>query len=78
LTSRGKPKAAIVSLEDYEQLQEVSAKASLEQWRLWAAETDALAAEILARRGGESLNLDALWAAVRDDLEARDAETIGG
>jgi prevent-host-death family protein len=78
LTSRGRPKAAIVSIEDYKRLEEARAKASLEQWRTWLAESDALAAEILARRGGEQLDLDALWDAARDDLEARDAQTLGG
>jgi len=78
LTSRGKPKAAIVSIEDYERLEEARAQASLEQWRLWLAESDALAAEILARRGGEPLDVDTLWDAERDDLEARDAQAVGG
>lgn len=78
LTSRGRPKAAIVSLEDYEQLKEVGANASLEQWRLWVAESDALAAEILDRRGGEPLDVDGLWDAARDDLEERDAQVVGG
>ena len=78
LTSRGKPKAAIVSVEDYEYLENGGAGASLEQWRLWVAESDALAAEILARRGGEPLDADGLWDAARDDLEARDAQTTGG
>jgi prevent-host-death family protein len=78
LTSRGKPKAAIVSIEDYERLEEAKAQASLEQWQLWVAESEALAAKILARRGGEQLDVDALWDAARHDLEARDAKTIGG
>ena len=78
LTSRGKPKAAIVSIEDYERLEEIRAKTKLEQWRFWVVESDALAAEILARRGGERLDVDALWDAARDDLEARDAQSVGG
>jgi prevent-host-death family protein len=77
LTSRGKAKAAIVSLEDYEQLEKARTVANLEQWRLWVAESDALAAEILARRGGEPLDVDALWDAARHDLEARDAQADG-
>ena len=77
LTSRGKPKAAIVSIEDYKRLEEARAKANLEQWRLWMAESDALAADILSRRGGEPLDVDALWDAARDDLEARDAQATG-
>ena len=78
LTSRGKPKAAIVSIEDYERLEEARAKANLEQWRLWVAESSALAADILLRRGGEQLDVDALWGAARDDLEARDAKAVSG
>lgn len=78
LTSWGKPKAAIVSIEDYERLEETRTRACLEQWRIWVAKTDALGAEILARRGGAQLDVDALWAAARDDLAARDVQTVGG
>ena len=78
LTSRGKPKAAIVSLQDYEQLERAAAKHSLERWRVWVAKSDALAAEILARRAGEPIDVDALWDAVRADREARDADILGG
>ena len=42
------------------------------------AESDALAAEILARRRGEAIDVDALWDTVRADREARDAEILGG
>jgi prevent-host-death family protein len=77
LTSRGKPKAAIVSVEDYEQLERATAKATLERGRAWLAKSDALAARILARRGGEPLDVDALWDAVRADREERDAEILG-
>ena len=77
LTSRGKPKAAIVSVEDYEQLERAAAKATLERGRAWLAKSDALAARILARRGGEPLDVDALWDAVRADREERDAEILG-
>ena len=78
LTSRGKPKAAIVSMEDYEQLERTKAEHALEQWRAWVAKSDALAAEILTRRGGEPLDVDALWDAVRADRETRDVEILSG
>jgi len=78
LTSRGKPKAAIVSLQDYQRLEAATAEANLEQWRRWVAESDALAAEILNRRGGEPIDVEALWDAVRADRETRDAEILGG
>ena len=77
LTSRGKPKAAIVSLQDYEQLERAAAHETLERWRAWLAKSDALAARILARRGGEPIDVDALWDAVRADREERDAEILG-
>jgi prevent-host-death family protein len=77
LTSRGKPKAAIVSVEDYEQLERAAAKHTLERGRVWLSKSDALAARILARRGGEPLDVDALWDAVRTDREERDAEILG-
>jgi prevent-host-death family protein len=77
LTSRGKPKAAIVSLEDYELLEEAEAGVSLERWQGWVADSNALAAEILDRRSGEPLDVDALWDAACDDLEARDAQAVG-
>ena len=77
LTSRGKPKAAIVSMEDYERLEQERAAARLAHWEAWLAANEALAEEILARRGGEPLDVDALWKAAREDLEARDARILG-
>jgi prevent-host-death family protein len=77
LTSRGKPKAAIVSMEDYERLEQERVAASLARWEAWLAANEALAEEILARRGGEPLDVDALWKAAREDLEARDARILG-
>lgn len=78
LTSRGKPKAAIVSMEDYQRLEQEKVAARLARWQAWVAQSDALAAEILARRGGEPIDVDALWDGVRADREVRDAEILGG
>ena len=75
LTSRGKPKAALISVEDFERLQQKPSDD--DQWAVWLAECDALGAEIMKRRGGEPLNLDAVLAADRADLEARDAANAG-
>ena len=77
LTSRGKPKAAIVSVEDYEQLERAAATHTLERGRAWLSRSDALVTKILARRGGEPLDVDALWDAVRADREERDGEILG-
>lgn len=75
LTSRGKPKAALISIEDYERLRQKPAQA--EKWADWVARSDALAADILAQRGGKPLDIDALLAADRADLEARDEQIFG-
>jgi prevent-host-death family protein len=78
LTSRGKPKAAIVSIEDYERLEREKAEKALAGWDLWLAESERLNTELLARRQGRPLDLDLLWGAAKADLEERDDRTIGG
>jgi prevent-host-death family protein len=77
LTSRGKPKAAIVSMADYGQLEREQAAQGLALWRGWLAESEALAADVLLRRQGKPLDVDSLWQAARTDLEERDEQTIG-
>ena len=72
LTSRGKPKAALVSLEDYAWLARAKdAKAA--EWRAWLEESAQLGEEILERRKGVPIDADAVWQAARADLEDRDA-----
>jgi prevent-host-death family protein len=78
LTSRGKPKAALVSMEDYERLEQDKVAARVARWEAWLAESNALAAEILARRGGQPIDVEALLEAVRTDREERDAQILGG
>ena len=72
LTSRGRPKAALVSLEDYEKLQrtEISQLSRDE----WLANAQALAEQIRRRRGDQLVDVDALLAGDRADLERRDGE----
>ena len=77
LTSRGKPKAVLVSMADYERLRQEHAQDRLARWQAWLAESDRLAADILARREGRPLDVDALWQAARADLEARDEQISG-
>ena len=72
LTSRGRPKAAIVSIEDYEHL-ERRAQEALANWENWLAQSQHLSTKIMTRREGRLLDVDALWAAERLDLEERDA-----
>jgi len=71
LTSRGRPKAALVSMEDYETI-----KAGEKEWRkakrkAWLAENRQLSRQILTERNGEPIDVDALWEEVRAEREAR-------
>jgi prevent-host-death family protein len=77
LTSRGKPKAALVSIEDYQRLEQERVSQNLARWQTWLAESEKLTADILERRRGVPLDVDALWQAARADLEARDDEILG-
>ncbi len=77
LTSRGKPKAALVSIEDYQRLQEEAVAEGRARWTAWLEESDALAEEILARRHGKPVDVDSIWQQARADLGARDDETVG-
>ena len=58
LTSRGRPKAVLVSLEDYRKLQQTDqdqpARAA------WVAGAQALAERIRVRRGDQEMDVDAL------------------
>ena len=71
ITSRDKPKAALVSMEDYQRLQQEGVGEKLTQWQNWVAETDALVTEILARRGGQLIPVDDLLREDREELEER-------
>ena len=74
LTSRGRPKAAIVSIEDYGCLEQERQGNVLAQWELWLAQSEELAADVLERRDNRPLELDVLWQAARADLEDCDAQ----
>ena len=68
LTSRGKPKAALISMEDYERLLRSESRAT--DIKKWLAETDTLSRKIEKRRGGP-VDIDAILDASRTELEDR-------
>ena len=72
LTSRGKPKAALVSMEDYETLQSLQTP---DQARLttWMQTTQALAHAIREKQGGALVDVDTMLDENRSNLEDRDA-----
>lgn len=74
LTSRGKPKAAIVSLEDLARLQEEKRERRVEEWDAWLTGNERLTHVIRERRQGREIDVDRLWAESREDLEARDSD----
>ena len=74
LTSRGKPKAALVSIEDYARLQEQEQRIVRHHWADWVRRADALSQQILHERGGTPLELDALLLAASEEREARHDE----
>ena len=77
LTSRGKPKAALVSIEEHERLTPAGDVEAWARWESWQAESEALRVQILARRAGQPLDLGALWQAARADLEEREERRLG-
>ena len=68
ITSRGKPKAALVSIQEYERLLKSEGRAA--DIQKWLAETRAFSAKIEKRRG-KPVDVDAILDASRDDLETR-------
>ena len=77
LTSRGKPKAVLVSIEEYERLKGLESSGTDARWAAWLAESKQMGEEILARRGGQPLDIAALLLTLRADMEARDADHLG-
>lgn len=77
LTSRGKPKAALVSIEDYEKLKQGQDDERLLRWQNWLTASDLLAEKILAERDGKPINVDAAWDAYLIERESRDDQILG-
>ena len=77
LTSRGKPKAALVSIADYERLEQEKAEERIAAFERWREKADKLAAEILDSRGGEPIDLDMLIEEMHSDREERIDHIIG-
>ena len=70
-TSRGKPKAAIVSMEDYDRLCTADDAGALNRLEAWFEESDRLASRMLAKRAGEMIDADSWIAQAKADLEER-------
>jgi prevent-host-death family protein len=69
LTSRGRPKAVLVSVEDFARLQ--AAEQGLAGRAAWLAGAQALAERIRQRHGDLEINVDALIEADHEERDAR-------
>jgi hypothetical protein len=61
----------LINIEDDKHLRREHTSADLGSWQTWLAQADALADEILARRGGSEVSADDLLRQTRGELEAR-------
>jgi prevent-host-death family protein len=68
LTSRGRPKAALISLEDYEKLQQ--SEANQPARANWLANAQVLAERIRQRRANQPVDVQSLLDENRVDLES--------
>ncbi len=73
LTSRGRPLAALVSLDDLEQLRNMAKSQRQTAWRQWKKESEGLNQIILAETQGVPPDIDRSLEAARTDLEERRA-----
>jgi prevent-host-death family protein len=71
LTARGKPKAALISIEDYTRLLEQERVAVRGQWQAWMRRADDLSQRILSERSGEPLHIERVIESAKADREAR-------
>lgn len=65
-SNRGKPKAALISIEDYERL--LASESRPTNITRWLAKTRKLSRKI-ERRRGRPVGIDAILATARDDIE---------
>ena len=71
LTSRGKPKAVLVSVEDYQRLKEGEEGDDRKFWADWLRRADELGRRITEERGGQPLDVENVVRAAKDELETR-------
>ena len=76
LTSRGKPKAAIVSMADLARLQALGQDGA-DRWTTFFMASDTLSERIRVRRSGELIDVAGLISADNAEQEARDDRYFG-
>lgn len=71
LTSRGKPKAVLVSLDDYSRLKEAEEKSRFDYREKWLADSRALANQIRESHGNKEIDIDAYISMDQDERDKR-------
>lgn len=71
LTSRGKPKAVLVSLDDYSRLKEAEEKGRFAYREKWLADSRTLANQIRESHGNKIIDVDAIIAMDQDERDQR-------
>lgn len=77
LTSRGKPKAALVGLENLRRIEDAAGEGRRRSLAALRQRNDRLVAEIRQRTGGGELPIDEFLDADRSDLEERHDRLFG-
>ncbi len=74
LTSRGRPKAVLIGLDDYQKLVNQETDADMTDWQAWLDQVNTVSADILEQRSGQRVDVDSIINASRADLETRSDE----
>jgi prevent-host-death family protein len=77
LTSRGRPKAALVSMDDYRMLERRSHEERLTHWRQWLKQSERFGQDLLANPQDHPLDVDALLEAAREERDNHDDRVLG-
>lgn len=71
LTSRGKPKAVLISLEDYSRLKAIEEDKRISYREKWLTDTQTLANQIRESHGNQMIDLDSIIGKDQDERDQR-------
>ncbi len=71
LTSRGKPKAVLISVEDYSRLQAIEEEGRIVYREKWIANTQSLANQIRESHDNQLIDLDSIIEKDQDERDQR-------
>ncbi len=71
LTSRGRPKAALISIEDYKRLKMEGQEARQVRWKAWLEEVRAFSEGVSRKRGGKSIPVGEILEELKEETDDR-------